>query len=102
MTPTKSHFIAFVCNWGNEIITTKLDLVFTNQEEFEELKRVLSTLADAIVEHGYENGRLSLTIRTKDGELEKRQYIFSNIIGFETTIPFDEIEEKDKNADNYE
>lgn len=102
MTPTKSHFIALVCNWGNEIITTKLDLAFTTQEEFDDLKKVLSTLSDAIVEHGYENARLSLTIRTKDGELEKRQYIFSNIIGFETTILFDEIEAMDKNADNYE
>ena len=102
MTPTKSHFIAFICNWGNEIITTKLDLAFTTQEEFDDLKKVLSTLSDAIVEHGYENARLSLTIITKDGELEKRQYVFTNIIGFETTIPFDEIEAKDKNADNYE
>lgn len=102
MTPTKSHFIAFICNWGNEIITTKLDLAFTTQEEFDDLKKVLNILSDAIVEHGYENARLSLTIIAKDGELEKHQYVFTNIIGFETTILFDEIEAKDKNADNYE
>ena len=103
MTPTESHFIALVCNWGNEIITTKLELGFTSQEEFEDVKNILKALADAIVEHGYENSKLYLTIRTKNGELEKHNYVFTNIIGFETTIPLEEAETtKDKNADNYE
>ena len=97
----KEFYIAFYCVERNAIRKIRINVIVENYSELEDLKNGLEINANAIVETGYTNTCLRLTVKEND-VIEKRQFVLSNIISFDTNVLFsDEIIKVNNNYDEY-